>query len=450
VQITHTGKRKDIVTVCTLGSGTAFGECVLNDGHHSVSVISNEPCTLLRVPKTAFQDIWQKSSHFMEEIITSPFSLNELNDQSTNNKQIQSNQTATMTMTAEKSTTSHDQPPPNRSMMMDKDDPHHNDEPDDQNKEIQMSENEIKLMHAGWVIRLRIQQTAPHLIRDRKHPSTTEIFDNCFIGSELTDWIINVTMTSSRIKVRSRKQAESIYQVLYENKIIYSVYPPNEENSFTDRYAFYRFCFDDVNDEKSQTLVNLFQQNVPIDENRVADYLYENLTFLLQLAPEATLRQILRKPLENRTEDDIDIVYEEIMNIKAFSHLSNTVKKELSAVIAFESIEKKSTTLFKQGDRGTCWYIILRGSVNVVIASKGIVCTLHEGDDFGKLALVNEAPRAATIITNEPDCQFLRVDKIHFDRILKENEASIVRLKECGKEVLILQKMSLKQQQSKK
>lgn len=61
------------------------------------------------------------------------------------------------------------------------------------------------------------------------------------------------------------------------------------------------------------------------------------------------------------------------------------------------------------------------------------------------MALVNEAPRAATIITNEPDCQFLRVDKVHFDRILKDNEANTVRLKEHGKEVLILQKMSLKQ-----
>lgn len=75
VQISHTGKRKDVVNVCTLCSGTAFGECVLNDGYHSVSVISNESCTLLRVPKPAFQDIWQRSSHYMEEIVTSPFSV---------------------------------------------------------------------------------------------------------------------------------------------------------------------------------------------------------------------------------------------------------------------------------------------------------------------------------------------------------------------------------------
>lgn len=47
---------------------------------------------------------------------------------------------------------------------------------------------------------------------------------------------------------------------------------------------------------------------------------------------------------------------------------------------------------------------------------QGIVCTLQEGDDFGKLALVNDAPRAATIALSEDNSQFLRVDKTDFNR----------------------------------
>ena len=49
--------------------------------------------------------------------------------------------------------------------------------------------------------------------------------------------------------------------------------------------------------------------------------------------------------------------------------------------------------VFKQGDPGKSWYIILRGSVNVVVHGKGNVTTLGEGDDFGKLSLLNDCPR---------------------------------------------------------
>lgn len=53
---------------------------------------------------------------------------------------------------------------------------------------------------------------------------------------------------------------------------------------------------------------------------------------------------------------------------------------------------------------------------------QGVVCTLHEGDDFGKLALVNDAPRAASIVLREDNCHFLRVDKEDFNRILRVRE----------------------------
>jgi len=85
---------------------------------------------------------------------------------------------------------------------------------------------------------------------------------------------------------------------------------------------------------------------------------------------------------QERTANDLDIIYEELVNIKALSHFSSIVKKELSSYLFFESHNFSDKTIIRQGEEVTSWYIILKGSVDVSIYGKGVVTTFHEGNPF--------------------------------------------------------------------
>ncbi|KAM3607993.1 uncharacterized protein V6R79_017323 [Siganus canaliculatus] len=278
-----------------------------------------------------------------------------------------------------------------------------------------------KILQAGKILRNAILSRAPHMIRDRKYHLKT--YRQCCVGTELVDWQMQQSSC-----VHSRVQAVGMWQVLLEEGVLNHV---DQELSFQDKYLFYRFLDDEQEDAP-----------FPSEEERKEsqEELQDTLLLLSQIGPDAHMRMILRKHPSERTVDDLEIIYEELLHIKALSHLSTTVKRELAGVLIFESHAKAGTVLFSQGEEGTSWYIILKGSVNVVIYGKGVVCTLHEGDDFGKLALVNDAPRAASIVLREDNCHFLRVDKEDFNRILRDVEANTVRLKEHGQDVLVLEK----------
>uniref|UniRef100_A0A8C6TKC2 Zgc:171558 n=1 Tax=Neogobius melanostomus TaxID=47308 RepID=A0A8C6TKC2_9GOBI len=264
-----------------------------------------------------------------------------------------------------------------------------------------------KLQRAGKVLRNAILSRAPHMIRDRKYHLKT--YRQCCVGTELVDWLV---MQSACVLTRSH--AVGMWQALLEEGVLNHV---DQELGFQDKYLFYRF----LDDEDEETPLPSEEEKRESEEE-----LPETILFLAQIGPDALLRMILRKSPGQRTGDDLEIIYDELLHIKALAHLSNTVKRELASVVIFESHAKAGTVLFNQGEEGTSWYIIQKGSVNVVIYGKGVVCTLHEGDDFGKLALVTDSPRAASIED--------------FNRILRDVEANTVRLKEHEQAVLVLEK----------
>ncbi|XP_037395511.1 rap guanine nucleotide exchange factor 4 isoform X6 [Pygocentrus nattereri] len=408
VKVSETANHQDAVTICTLGIGTAFGESILDNTPRHATIVTREFSELLRIEKREFRTLWEKYRQCMAGLLAPPYGVMESApsaDRMPDKENLSSNSLGSVSKHLSK-----------KSFVENIAKLHP--------KPIIQVPSE-KILWAGKMLRNAILSQAPHMIRDRKYHLKT--YRRCCVGTELVDWQMQQGSC-----VHSRVQAVGMWQVLLEEGVLNHV---DHELDFQDKYLFYRF----LDDEQDDALLASEEEKKETDEE-----LQDTLLLLSQMGPDAHMRMILRKQPGQRTVDDLEIIYEELLHIKALSHLSTTVKRELAGVLIFESHAKAGTVLFNQGEEGTSWYIILKGSVNVVIYGKGVVCTLHEGDDFGKLALVNDAPRAASIVLREDNCHFLRVDKEDFNRILRDVEANTVRLKEHEEDVLVLEKSNIR------
>ena len=152
--------------------------------------------------------------------------------------------------------------------------------------------------------------------------------------------------------------------------------------------------------------------------------------------------RLLKKQSSDRTNEDLHIIFSVFKTLGAFQKLSQFLLMELCRVATYQKFET-GRYVFRQGEVGTCWHVIYQGSVDVLVSKTGSfedgtsVAVLHQGDGFGDLALVNDAPRGASIVTLKPT-EIFAIQKTDYNRIVKACHD-----KEIKENVLLLRKVTL-------
>jgi len=79
---------------------------------------------------------------------------------------------------------------------------------------------------------------------------------------------------------------------------------------------------------------------------------------------------------------------------------------------------EQGETLFRQGDRGDCMYVLLDGSVDILVGST-VVESARPGALLGEMAMVDSSPRSATVIATS-DCKLARIDQFRFHFLVQQ------------------------------
>ncbi len=99
----------------------------------------------------------------------------------------------------------------------------------------------------------------------------------------------------------------------------------------------------------------------------------------------------------------------------------NEMERVLS--ISKEKRVKKNEVVFKEGDIGDAFYLIVTGSVRISTLVPGVgeeaLTVLGEGEYFGEMALIDDAPRSASAIAND-DGMLLCIGKDDFRKLLEQ------------------------------
>ena len=145
-------------------------------------------------------------------------------------------------------------------------------------------------------------------------------------------------------------------------------------------------------------------------------------------------------PRKQRSAQHIHLLLQFTKPFKIFADLSPEAHLQCCHCLAYSFTESGKVTatqyVFREGDVGSNFYMILRGACAVLVSGvRGDgrtevkqVTTLRPGESFGELALISHQPRLASIVCRE-DSHFAILSRDDYSRILAKAHDKLIRSK---------------------
>jgi cAMP-dependent protein kinase regulator len=161
-----------------------------------------------------------------------------------------------------------------------------------------------------------------------------------------------------------------------------------------------------------------------------------------------------KPPFHQKTSDQVNRLRQSVSSNFLFSHLEEEQANLVLGALVENNIPAKGIKVITQGDAGDYFYIVEKGTFDIYVNSSGTigpgpegmgtkVNSIGPGGSFGELALMYNAPRAATVISTEASSTLWRLDRVTFRRILMDSAFQRRRMYESFlEEVPLLQSLT--------
>jgi len=139
-----------------------------------------------------------------------------------------------------------------------------------------------------------------------------------------------------------------------------------------------------------------------------------------------------KPPKHQKTPEQYERLRAAVASNFLFSHLDEDSFATVLDALVEKSIPAPNIKVITQGDEGDFFYIVEQGEFDVYINSSGAlqpgpdgvgskVSTIGPGGSFGELALMYNAPRAATVVSSSKGGLLWALDRVTFRRILMDS-----------------------------